>query len=56
MNKTLSDVLKQVGLQIFLLSVTAVVIFPILWMISIAIDPRNIDQPLTILPQGIVRT
>ena len=53
-NQKLKDTLQQIGLQIFLLSVTAVVLFPILWMISIAIDPRNIDKPLdlTLIPPG----
>lgn len=48
------DVLKQIGLQIFLLAVTATVLFPILWVLSIALDPRNIDKPLelTLLPPG----
>ncbi len=48
------DILKQIGLQIFLLAVTATVLFPILWVFSIALDPRNIDKPLelTLLPPG----
>ncbi len=48
------DILKQIGLQIFLLAVTATVLFPILWVLSIALDPRNIDKPLelTLLPPG----
>lgn len=54
MNKKLNAILKQIGLQLFLLSVTAVVLFPVLWMVSIAIDPRNIDKPLelTLIPPG----
>lgn len=55
MNKyKINEILKQIGLQLFLLSVTAIVLFPILWMISIAIDPRNIDKPLelTLIPPG----
>jgi arabinogalactan oligomer/maltooligosaccharide transport system permease protein len=53
-NQKLKDTLQQIGLQVFLLSVTAVVLFPIIWMISIAIDPRNIDKPLdlTLIPPG----
>lgn len=49
-----NEILKQIGLQIFLLSVTVLVLFPILWMVSIAIDPRNIDKPLelTLIPDG----
>ncbi len=54
MNKTLNAVLRQIGMQVFLLAVTAMVLFPILWMVSIAIDPRNIDKPLelTLIPPG----
>lgn len=54
MNKKFKAVLSQIGYQIFLLSVTAVVLFPIVWMISIAVDPRNIDKPLnlTLIPPG----
>jgi len=53
-NQKLKEILQQIGLQLFLLSVTAIVLFPILWMISIAIDPRNIDKPLelTLIPPG----
>lgn len=47
-------ILKQIGLQIFLLLVTASVLFPIMWIVSMALDPRNIDKPLelTIIPPG----
>ena len=49
-----NEILKQIGLQIFLLIVTVIVLFPIMWMISIAIDPRNIDKPLelVLIPDG----
>ena len=54
MNKKAKEILKQIGIQLFLLSVTALVLFPIIWMVSIAIDPRNIDKPLTLtlIPPG----
>ena len=54
MNKKLNTILKQIGLQLFLLSITAMVLFPVMWMVSIAIDPRNIDKPLelTLIPPG----
>lgn len=53
-NQKLKEILQQIGLQVFLLSVTAIVLFPIMWMIAIAIDPRNIDKPLelTLIPPG----
>lgn len=47
-------ILRQIGLQIFLLLVTATVLFPILWIFSMALDPRDIDKPLelTLIPPG----
>jgi len=53
-NRKVKEILKQIGLQIFLLSITVAVLFPIVWMIAIAIDPRNIDKPLelTLIPPG----
>ena len=54
MSKRLKGILKQIGIQLFLLAVTAVVLFPILWVISLALDPRNIDKPLelSLIPPG----
>jgi len=47
-------ILRQIGLQVFLLLVTITVLFPILWIFSMALDPRNIDKPLTLtlIPPG----
>lgn len=46
--------IQQILLQIFLLMVTISVLFPILWVFSIALDPRNIDKPLelNLIPPG----
>ena len=54
MSKRTKAILNQVGIQIFLLMVTAFVLFPILWIVSMALDPRNIDKPLTLtlIPPG----
>ena len=54
MPRKTKNILKQIGLQIFLLAITAVVLFPILWIFSMALDPRNIDKPLdlTLIPPG----
>jgi arabinogalactan oligomer/maltooligosaccharide transport system permease protein len=48
------SVLKQILLQLFLIGVTISVLFPIVWIFSMALDPRNIDKPLslTIIPPG----
>lgn len=53
-NRKSRSIWKQILLQLFLLTVTAMVVFPILWIISMALDPRNIDKPLTLtlIPPG----
>jgi arabinogalactan oligomer/maltooligosaccharide transport system permease protein len=54
MSKRTRAILRQVVMQAFLLLVTAIVLFPILWIVSLAVDPRNIDKPLTLtlIPPG----
>ncbi len=54
MSRRQKEVLKQIGLQLFLLTVLAIVLLPLLWVFSMALDPRNIDKPLelTIIPPG----
>ncbi len=54
MHRKRDEILKQIALQIFLLAVLATVLFPFLWIFSMALDPRNIDKPLelTIIPPG----
>lgn len=51
---TLRYILGRIGIQVFLLLVTAIVVFPLMWTISLALDPRNIDKPLelTLIPPG----
>lgn len=53
-NPKIQAVIQQILLQIFLLLVTVSVLFPILWVFSIALDPRNIDKPLELrlIPPG----
>lgn len=38
-------IVRQVVIQVFLLAILAVVLFPILWIISMAVDPRGIARP-----------
>jgi ABC-type maltose transport system permease subunit len=38
-------VIRQVLIQLFLLGVLALVLFPVLWIISMAVDPRGISRP-----------
>jgi arabinogalactan oligomer/maltooligosaccharide transport system permease protein len=43
---------KQVISQILAILVLLAVVFPVLWIISMAIDPRNVSRPSTLLPPG----
>lgn len=45
-------IIRQIFLQIFLLIVTAIVLFPVLWIISMAVDPRGVTRPtdLNLIP------
>jgi arabinogalactan oligomer/maltooligosaccharide transport system permease protein len=54
MPKKRKALLKQIGLHAFLILVLLAVLFPILWITSMALDPRNIDKPLelTLIPPG----
>ncbi|MFN8378601.1 MAG: ABC transporter permease subunit [Anaerolineae bacterium] len=38
-------ILRQIGLQIFLIFVSIIVLFPVMWIVSMAIDPRGIARP-----------
>ena len=54
MSKKQKSILQQIGLHLFLIAVLFTVMFPILWIFSLALDPRNIDKPLelTLIPPG----
>ena len=43
---------KQLGIQAFLIFVSIIVLFPVLWIVSMAVDPRGIARPtdLTLIP------
>ena len=45
---------RQIALQIICLVIAATVLFPILWIVSMALDPRDIARPdgLTLIPPG----
>ena len=44
----------QVGLQLLCLFITATVLFPLLWVVSLALDPRDLSRPdgLNLIPPG----
>ncbi|RPI58052.1 MAG: ABC transporter permease subunit [Chloroflexi bacterium] len=54
MHRKRNEILKQIGLHVFLILILLLVMFPILWIFSLAVDPRNIDKPLelTLIPPG----
>jgi arabinogalactan oligomer/maltooligosaccharide transport system permease protein len=43
---------QQLGLQVICLQITATVLFPILWIFSLALDPRNLSRPDSLIPAG----
>ena len=43
---------QQLALQILCLLITATVLFPILWIFSLALDPRNLSRPDSLIPPG----
>jgi arabinogalactan oligomer/maltooligosaccharide transport system permease protein len=42
----------QIVLQVLCLVVAFTVLFPLLWVVSMAIDPRNISRPDSLIPPG----
>lgn len=49
-----AKVIERIVVHLLLLLVLGVVIFPVLWVVSLALDPRNILRPtsLTLIPPG----
>ncbi len=47
-----NKIIRQILLQFFLLLMLATVLFPVMWIISMAVDPRGISRPtdLTLIP------
>ncbi len=43
---------QQVLYQALCLLILAIVVFPVLWIVSMAIDPRNVARPSSLLPPG----
>jgi arabinogalactan oligomer/maltooligosaccharide transport system permease protein len=46
--------LQQLGLQLLCLFITGTVLFPVVWILSMSLDPRNIARPtgLDLVPPG----
>jgi len=45
---------RQIVIQLILVFITATVLFPIIWIVSMALDPRNLSRPdgLNLIPPG----
>src|SRR5512146_1002454 len=43
---------RQLALQVLCLLITFTVLFPILWIVSLALDPRNLSRPDSLIPTG----
>lgn len=50
--RTRGIIIRQIFLQIFLLIMAVVVMFPVMWIVSMAVDPRGITRPtdLNLIP------
>lgn len=43
---------RQIILQIICLAIAATVLFPIVWIVAMSLDPRNISRPDSLFPPG----
>jgi arabinogalactan oligomer / maltooligosaccharide transport system permease protein len=43
---------NQIALQLICLAIALTVLFPILWIFSLALDPRNLSRPTGLIPPG----
>lgn len=43
---------QQVLLQVACLAIAATVLFPIAWIVALAVDPRNLSRPTSLFPPG----
>lgn len=47
-------IIRQILIQLFLLFMTVVVLFPVMWIVSMALDPRGVTRPtdLVLFPEN----
>ena len=43
---------NQIGLQLLCLAIGSTVLFPIVWIVGMSLDPRNISRPDSLIPPG----
>jgi arabinogalactan oligomer/maltooligosaccharide transport system permease protein len=53
-SKPIGPTIERIVVHIALLVILLIVLFPVIWVVSLALDPRNIARPtsLDIIPQG----
>ena len=47
-----SGIARQLGLQLLCLFIGLTVVFPVLWVVAMSVDPRNLQKPDTLFPPG----
>jgi arabinogalactan oligomer/maltooligosaccharide transport system permease protein len=47
-----STLWADIGAQVALLVLTLIVLFPVLWILGMALDPRDLSRPTSIIPPG----
>jgi arabinogalactan oligomer/maltooligosaccharide transport system permease protein len=47
-----NTLLGDVGAQVFLIIMSLIVLFPVAWIVAMALDPRDITRPDTLIPPG----
>src|SRR5262245_54894828 len=43
---------RQLALQLLCLVIGLTVVFPVLWIVAMSVDPRNLQKPDTLFPPG----
>src|SRR5262249_8078207 len=43
---------RQIGLQLLCAAIGFTVLFPVIWIVGMSLDPRNIARPDSIIPPG----
>src|SRR4051812_47350257 len=44
--------LRQLGLQLLCIAIGLTVIFPVVWIVAMSLDPRNLQRPDSLFPPG----
>lgn len=44
--------LRQLGLQLLCIAIGLTVVFPVLWIVAMSLDPRNLQRPDSLFPPG----